>query len=205
MRNYAAGGEIKGKKILLLEENCHNWMSNYPTEPKPESKNSVFANTGDRVVCGFPLLKIRDSEKNSGPAFDIVDETLYHFRINIFMRDFPIKSDADRLFLYLTFYSMKCLKCFGKNKNDMAKSAKEIESWNMNAFPIPGDGGFILSHLTTPPKDESEKADIRNYLRQCRIEVGKRLLKTVYSDPKAADKWWICFAPRKFMDRDMQN
>lgn len=181
-------------------------MSEYPTEPKPESKNSVFVNTGDKVICGFPLLKIRDSERNSGPAFDIVDETLYHFRINIFLRDFPIKSDADRLMIYLTFYAMKCLKAFGKNKTDKSKCAKEIESWNMNPFPLPGEGGFILSHLTSAPTNESEKADIRNFLRQCRVEIGKRLLKIVFAqDEKMADKWWICFAPRKFMDRDMQN
>jgi actin related protein 2/3 complex subunit 3 len=109
-----------------------------PTEPRPESKNSVFVDTGRKSIGSIPILPIRDTtkKKETTPKFDIVDEVLYHFRTNIFMRDFQIKSDADRLLIYLTFYVMKCLKFFAKNKDRKAECQKEIDKWNLNPFPL---------------------------------------------------------------------
>jgi actin related protein 2/3 complex subunit 3 len=177
----------------------------FPSEPAPESKNSVFVNTGCRSIAGLPVLPIRDtSKRQTSPSFDIVDEVLYHFRTNIFMRDFQIKSDADRLLIYLTYYAMKCLKFFAKNPNDKAKCQKEIQAWNLNPFPLPGEGGFILAAYVTDPGSPQNKNDIRQFLNQARVETGNRLLEVVFREGKA-DKWWICFAPRKFMDKEMQN
>ena len=120
------------------------------------------------------------------------------------MRDFKIKSDADRLMIYLTYYAIKCLKFFAKNPKDKLKCAKELESWNMNSFPIPGSGSFILSSLCGEPEGAAEKNDLKKFLTICRRETGLRLLEIVFKDG-AADKWWICFAPRKFMDKEMAN
>ena len=176
-----------------------------PTEPGSNSKNSVFANTDHKSIAQMPILPIRDTAaKKTEPAFDIVDEALYHFRTNIFMRDFQIKSDADRMLIYLTFYGMKCLKFFAKNPKDKAKCQKEIQSWNMNPFPIPGEGGFILSALVTKPENGAEGTELRAFLKAARVEMGTRLLEIVFKDG-TADKWWICFAPRKFMDKEMAN
>lgn len=176
----------------------------YPTEPGQDSKHSVFVNCG-KVAGSVPILKIRDSTKPAqGPTFDIVDEALYHFRTNIFMRDFQIKSDADRLLIYLTFYAMKCLKCFAKNAKDKNKCKTEIESWNLKPFPIPGDDGFILASLITNPPKPTEKAELTGYFKQLRTEIGNRLLDIVFASG-AADKWWVCFAPRKFMGKEMTN
>ncbi|KAH0786927.1 actin-related protein 2/3 complex subunit 3-like [Histomonas meleagridis] len=180
-------------------------MSKLPTEPAADSKNSVFVNTGAPVIAGIPILPIRDtSKRQTTPAFDIVDEALYHFRTNIFMRDFKIKNDADRLLIYITFFAMKCLKFFAKNPKDKAKCQKEIQSWSMNAFPIPGEGGFILASLVTAPKSNAEKADLLAFFKVVRNETANRLLDIVFKDG-TADKWWICFAPRKFMDKEMAN
>ena len=176
-----------------------------PTGPSPSSKNSVFINTGCPVISGIPILPVRDtSKRQQTPAFDIVDEAIYHFRTNIFMRDFKIKNDADRLLHYLTFYAMKCLKFFDKNPNDKQKCATEIQSWNMKDFPIPGDGGFIISQLVTAPKNNQEKAELKSFFKLIRTETGNRLLEIIFKDGKA-DKWWVCFAQRKFLEKEMQN
>jgi actin related protein 2/3 complex subunit 3 len=175
-----------------------------PTGPGESSKNSVFVDTGAKSVAAIPILPIRDTIKGGKePAFDLIDEALYHFRTNIFMRDFQIKSDADRLLIYLTFYGMKCLKLFAKKSK--AESAKEIEGWNLKDFPVPGDGGFILAALVTQPNSPQEKNELKDFLKKCRIELGNRLLAIVYGSETKADKWWACFGGRKFMDKEMAN
>jgi hypothetical protein len=50
-----------------------------------------------------------------------------------FGRTLPVKSDADRLLIYLTFYTQKCLKFFAKNNKAPCQS--EIDKWNLNPFP----------------------------------------------------------------------
>jgi actin related protein 2/3 complex subunit 3 len=179
----------------------------FPTAPAPESKNSVFVNTGNKTIASIPILPIRDTTKRKAttPAFDIVDEVLYHFRTNIFMRDFQVRSEADRLLIYLTFYAMKCLKFFAKNKDKKADCQKEIDKWNLNPFPVPGEGGFILSSLVTDPGSGPNKNELKAFLTQARIETGNRLLAIVFGQGNTADKWWICFAARKFMDKEMAN
>lgn len=176
----------------------------WPSGPGENSKNSVFGAVECKSIGSIPILPLRDSAKKSGPEFDIVDEVIYHFRTNIFMRDFKIKTDADRLLIYLTYYGMKCLKFFAKNPKDKLKCHKEIESWNMNQFPIPGDGGFMLAALCGTPETPAEKVELKQFMTQCRIEMGLRLFEIVFKDG-VADKWWICFGPKKFMDKEMAN
>jgi actin related protein 2/3 complex subunit 3 len=174
-----------------------------PTGPGESSKNSVFVDTGAKSIGGLPILPIRDTlKKQTTPEFDIVDEVIYHFRTNIFMRDFQIKSDADRLLIYLTFYGMKCLKVFAKKSK--ADATKELEGWNLKDFPIPGDGGFILAALVSDPGSAQQKNELKDFLKKARIETGNRLLNIVYASG-TADKWWVCFSGRKFMDKEMAN
>ena len=181
-------------------------MSDYPTQPGDNSKVSVFGNVNAQMISGLPILKIRDSSKNGAePKFDIVDEALYHFRTNLFMRDFPTKTGADKLNIYLTFYGMKCLEFMGKNKNDYKKCQLELDGFNLKPFPIPGESGFIIDSYVTNPKDESEKRQLRDYFKKLRTEMGNRLLKKVFPDGKTADKWWVCFSGRKFLDKKMIN
>lgn len=177
-------------------------MSEYPTGPGESSKNSVFGSVACQSIAKLPILQLRDSAKGQ-EGFDIVDEVIYHFRTNIFMRDFKIKTDADRLLIYLTYYAMKCLKTFAKNQKNRAQCQKEIDAWNLDKFPIPGEGGFILQSLCGEPTP-AEKEPLRKFLISCRRELGNRLINIVFKDG-VADKWWICFAPRKFMDKEMVN
>ena len=51
---------------------------------------------------------------------DIVDEALTYFKANVFFRNYEIKSEADRVLIYLTLYIIECLKkldrCHSKNQ-----------------------------------------------------------------------------------------
>jgi actin related protein 2/3 complex subunit 3 len=178
-----------------------------PTEPAALSKSSVFVNTGAKVIASIPILPIRDTVKAKAttPAFDIVDEVIYHFRTNLFMRDFPVKSEADRLLIYLTFYAAKCLKTFGKNKTNRLAAQKEIEKWNLDPFTLPGDAGFILAALVSEPGSPQEKNELKAFMTLARVELGNRLLKIVYGEKNEADKWWVCFSQRKFMDKELAS
>ena len=184
-------------------------MSDYPKEASPNSKVSVFGNVKpEATICGLPILKIRDTTKakETTPEFDIVDEALYHFRTNIFMRDFPTRTGADKLIIYLTFYGMKCLKFIGKNQKDLKKCQLEFDGYNLKPFPIPSEGGFIIEQFVTgEAPTEDQKRQLRDYFKKLRTEMGNRLLKIIFADPQQADKWWVCFSGRKFLNKEMAN
>jgi hypothetical protein len=63
----------------------------------------------------------------------------------------------------------------------------------------------ILAALVTEQSRRPGKNELKSYLTLARVEVGNRLLRIVYSDGKTADKSWICFVNRKFMDKDLQS
>lgn len=177
-------------------------MSDYPTGPAPQSKNSVFGHIQCKTIAEIPMLKIRTPGK-AEPAFDIVDETIYHLRTNLFMRDFKINSGADRLLIYLTFYAMRCLKMFNQKKTKEA-ARRELESWDLKAdFVIPGDPKFIISSLVKEP-EASEKPELKAFFKIARQETGRRLFEIVFKE-NTPDKWWVCFANRKFMDKELTN
>ena len=69
--------------------------------------------TGCDFACGFPLVPLRSKELATAAndvSKDIVDETLYAFRANMFLRNFEVKGAADKLLIYLTLYVSLCLK-----------------------------------------------------------------------------------------------
>jgi hypothetical protein len=61
------------------------------------------------------------------------------------MCDFAVKSDADRLPIFLTFSAQKCLKFFAKKKWN------ELFCQNDPFYPA-GDGDFILAAFTNELK-----------------------------------------------------
>lgn len=75
--------------------------------------HSQLDTTGCDFACGFPLVPVRSrglSVAANEVSRDIVDETLYAFRANIFLRNFEVKGAADKLLIYLTLYVSLCLK-----------------------------------------------------------------------------------------------
>ena len=41
---------------------------------------------------------------------DVIDEALTYFKANVFFRTYEIRSEADRVLIYLTLYITDCLK-----------------------------------------------------------------------------------------------
>lgn len=129
---------------------------------------------------------------------DIVDETLKLFKPNVLFRNFEVKGAGDRLLIYLSLYIAQCLrKIAGKPKADAEKLLYTLALEN---FPIPGDAKFVLGGLVSAPANRQDAEMLRQYLTQCRQELGLRLVPLVYKDATRQDKWWMCFSKKKFLN-----
>jgi len=163
------------------------------------------AQESDRTVCKMALLPLRTKYKGPAPQSsadtDIIDESIYYFKANIFFRNFEIKTPADRTLIYVTLYISECLKklqrCTSKSQGE-----KEMYQLGISNFPIPGESGFPLNAMYAKAKDNAETETTRQYLQQIRQETGVRILEKVFVDDKPS-KWWMCFVKRKFMDKSL--
>ena len=136
---------------------------------------------------------------------DIIDETLKYFKPNMFFRNYEVQGPADRILLYLTFYTHQCLmrirRC--KNKTDADKTLYLVA---LEQFDCPGDRNFILGGFLGKPDNNKEKELWRSYIKQCRQELGLRLTPLVFPDEKAPpSKFWMCFVKRKFLGKAFEN
>ena len=154
----------------------------------------------------FPLMQFKTKVKLNpkyqmkGEEIDIIDEAITYFKANIFYKNFDLSiAEADKLLVYLILYiSSLLLKYQGKTKADCDKLAYSMAIEN---FALPGDGKFCLGGLVEPLKS-SEKEVVRQYLTALRNECGLRLSAAVFkNDANKADKWWMCFNKRKFLNK----
>ena len=68
---------------------------------------------------------------------DIIDEALYYFKANVFFRTYEIKSEADRVLIYLTLYITECLKKLQKC-SAKGQAQNEMYSLAISRFDVPG-------------------------------------------------------------------
>ncbi|KER31502.1 hypothetical protein T265_02272 [Opisthorchis viverrini] len=149
------------------------------------SYHSQFVQASN-TVGNMALLPLRTKFRGPAPAMpdlekDIIDEALYLFKSLIFLRQYEIKSEADRVLVYLVLYTLDCLKKIQKCPNKIV-ATKELASLALARFDIPGDPGFPreLNSLYAKPKNQSESDTMRNYITQLRQELGSRLVELVY-------------------------
>ncbi|GFY51151.1 hypothetical protein TNIN_290991 [Trichonephila inaurata madagascariensis] len=163
-----------------------------------------------QLIGNLALLPIKTQFRGPAPRADsdqddIIDEAIYFFKANVFFRTYEIKSEADRVLIYLTLYITECLKRLQKcsNKN---QGTNEMYSLAIAKFDIPGEPGFPLNAVYAKPSSTSEADLMRQYLVQLRQECGARLCEKVF-DPETSkpSKWWLCFAKRKFMDKSLSG
>jgi len=68
----------------------------------------------------------------------------FSFQANVFFRTYEIKSEADRVLIYLTLYITECLKklqkCASKNQ-----AQNEMYSLAISRFDVPGQSGPLTS------------------------------------------------------------
>ncbi|XP_050522867.1 actin-related protein 2/3 complex subunit 3 [Daktulosphaira vitifoliae] len=144
-----------------------------------------------------PLLSINSQD------IDIIDEALSYFKANVFFRSYEVKSEADRVLIYITLYITECLKKLQKcQSKDQGMS--EMYSLALYKFDIPGEAGFPLNSVYAKPASSSESDVMRQYLEQLRKETGRRVCEKVFStDDGKPSKWWLCFARKKFMEKSL--
>lgn len=166
--------------------------------------------TSLNTVGNMALLPLRTKFRGPAPSIpdlekDIVDEALYLFKSLIFFRHYEIKSEADRVLVYLILYILECLKKILKCPNK-AIATKELMAMSICRFDIPGDPNFPreLNSLYAKPKSSTEADTMRSYMGQLRQELGTRLIDQVYaSDGAPPSKWWTCFSKRRFLDQSL--
>lgn len=159
-----------------------------------------------QTIGNLVLLPIHTQYR--GPAYppdqeyDIVEETLDLFRANSFFRNFEIKGGADRLLIYGILFVLQCLSKL--NKTTTVRDAhRTLNSLAVDLFALPGDIGFPLNSMYTPPKTKNEADMLRAYLQQFRQEVADRLIKRVYGNDDLPSKHWLAFTKRRFMNKSL--
>ena len=113
--------------------------------------HSSFGSGQDRLG-NMALLPIKTT--NRGPAAclpaseeaDIIDEALYYFKANVFFRTYEIKSESDRVLIYLTLYITECLKKLQKCANK-SQGNQEMYSLAIARFDIPGEYIYSVDTL----------------------------------------------------------
>lgn len=159
-----------------------------------------------KLVGNMAVLPIRTNFRGPAPSTDadndIIDEAIYYFKANVFFRTYEIKSEADRVLIYIILYITECLKKLQKcmSKND---GQKEMFTLAINKFDIPGDATFPLNSVYSKPGSPTEADLMRQYLLQIRQETGTRICDKVYGEDGKPSKWWLCFAKKKFMDKSL--
>lgn len=162
-----------------------------------------------QVIGNMAILPIKTQFRGPAPLQnsadqDIIDESLYYFRANVFFRTYEVKSEADRLLIYITLYITECLKklvrCPTKNQ-----ATNEMYSLAISRFDIPGDPGFPLNTVYAKPQSQQETEFLRTYLTQIRQETGLRVCEKVFGENGKPSKWWLCFAKKKFMDKSLSG
>lgn len=89
---------------------------------------------------------------------DIVDEAITFFRANVFFRNFDIKSSADKLLIYLTFYINVALKRL-EGCRTLAEGTKAIINLGLENVPVPGESGFPFPGLFPLPHSQREAGE----------------------------------------------
>ncbi|CRL02461.1 CLUMA_CG015253, isoform A [Clunio marinus] len=159
-------------------------------------------------LANMALLPLRTQFRGPAPTAtnieqDIIDEAIYYFKANIFFRTYEVKSEIDRVLIYVTLYIPECLKklqrCSNKNQG-----MQEMYTLAISKFDIPGESGFPLNSVYAKPQTPNEADLLRQYLQQLRQETGNRICEKVFNtEDGKPSKWWICFAKKKFMEKSL--
>lgn len=163
---------------------------------------------GDRQACGMAIMNLETSVR--GPAYiatkedgmDIIEEALYYFRANVLFRNFEVKTPCDLTLVVVTLYIQLCLKECEKYPTE-AEAKRALTTLALKQFAIPGEPGFPLSAMFTRAENIEESDLFRNYYRQLREEVNKRILGRLYHEDGSKNKWWQSFSKRKFMGKEI--
>ncbi|ODV89885.1 hypothetical protein CANCADRAFT_1620 [Tortispora caseinolytica NRRL Y-17796] len=168
--------------------------------------HSTFLAESAPNVGNMALLPLRT--KFRGPAYttdqyDIVDETLDLFRANSLFRNFEIKGPADRTLIYGILFVSDCLNAIKPNVTER-EAQRLLSNVALDHFSIPGEPGFPLNSMYSPPQDRSEAETLQQYIQQFRQELATRLVQRLYDgDGAVPNKHWLAFSKHRFMNKKL--
>eukprot|EP01134_Creolimax_fragrantissima_P000160 CFRG0160T1 len=167
--------------------------------------HSSFNSEGQaKVLSGMMLCPLNTTYKGPAPkgdgsSEDIIEEAFNYFKPNMFFASFEIDGTADRVLIYLTLFIRECIVKAQRCAN--AKEADRVlNTFALSNFSIPGDAHFSLGSMYPSPTDKAEAELLKQYLTQLRVETAIRFVKKAFKDG-VPDKWWFCFAKRKFLNK----
>lgn len=150
------------------------------------------------------ILPIRSRIRGSAPPPvdpsrpDIIDEAIDLFRANSLFRNFEIKGHADRVLIYLILFISDCLTKISASKVSWTvnEANKQLQTYAVDNFALPGDANFPLNSLYAPPQSRADADVLKSYLTQARQETAARLVEKVFIDGKPS-KFWLAFTKRR--------
>ncbi|KAL7752968.1 subunit of the Arp2/3 complex [Sorochytrium milnesiophthora] len=177
--------------------------------------HSSFDSAEFQQVGNMALLPIKSKTRGIVPApadpqaDDIIDEALNLYRANCFFRNFEIKSPADRVLIYLILFIGDCLSKLSRGSTASVLATPQQEAFKvlnthaLNSFSVPGEPGFPLNALYAPPANRNDADAMRSYIGQLRQELVVRLVERIYAPDGRLSKWWMAFAKKKFMGKNL--
>jgi len=72
-----------------------------------------------------------------------------------------------------------------QNKN---QALKDLDTLANSRFDIPGDAGFPLNSVYMRPATPKDAEDMRNFIKQLRLETGIRVCAKVYENSDKPSK-----------------
>lgn len=115
-----------------------------------------------------------------------------------------MQSEVDRVLIYVTLYISECLKKL-QRCSSKTQAQQEMYTLAISKFDIPGDRTFPLNTVYAKPRDATEADLMRQYLLQLRQETGLRVAEKAFGPDGKPNKWWLCFAKKKFMDKSLSG
>ncbi|KAF1779037.1 Actin-related protein 2/3 complex subunit 3 [Phytophthora cactorum] len=153
-------------------------------------------------ACGCAILPIKTRARGPAPPApegqdDIVDEILTLFRANVLFTNFEIKGNADRVLIYGTLFVHLASRSWTDAPTRRTQTA-------VDTFAIPGDSSFPLGGMVRAPSSANEAETIRGFFKQLREAIAFRLVDEVFPNGEKS-KWWMFFAKRKFMNKELSR
>ena len=132
-----------------------------------------------------------------------MDETLEFFRANVMFRFFDLQGGADRVLVYLTLFAQQCIKHV-ERVADQASAASKLDVLSKSEPTLPGDDGWPLGSMIATPTTAADRDKLRVYFKQVREALAPRLVERLFHADGSANKHWMMFAKRKFLNKELR-
>jgi len=171
--------------------------------------HSTFGSEQAEEACACSLLPLRTSVRGPAPPTndaDVIDEAINYYRANVLFRTFDVKGGADRTLIYLQLFIGQCMQRLTDRQatcKTKADGAKAFHAMCLEPFLLPGDVNFALGGFVTQPKDRKEAEAWRSWMKQAREELTYRLLDKCYTPEGSLNKYWMAFACRKLLNKQL--